>query len=311
MASRPRCPTCRGRSSACAPSGPRRRSSRSPIGSPSAGCSPLSVCRSRTARSSWRSRRCSTGSTARRARRAARRRHRHRRPSATARLLHGAFGQRPAQGAGGSRTRISSPIWKAGGKAKETIASRLPSWRLAERLVGLGAAGQASAVEAVRTGRTLLAEPDPLPPIVQAAADDLRARLNAAWKAWEAAWAVGRGAAPRRSGLGQAQHRPAPRAAGEPCVSCRSTSPRWRRRWRSRRRSTSAASPPGPISPRPCRPGSPTRSPRRRSCWSPRRRSSPCRAARFKTEAELDAWLAQLRTRIAAALADGPVIPKV
>lgn len=78
--------------------------------------------------------------------------------------------------------------WK---KDKAEIAARTPRWRLAESLVALGAEGERAALDAVRAGRSLLGNPNPVPPLVAAAADDLRARANAAYAAWEAAWNAG------------------------------------------------------------------------------------------------------------------------
>lgn len=75
--------------------------------------------------------------------------------------------------------------WRA---AQAQIGQRQPRWNLAEKLVRLGASAQASALDAVRTNRSLLAEPDPVAPIIQSAAEVLRGRLNAAWEAWERAW---------------------------------------------------------------------------------------------------------------------------
>jgi hypothetical protein len=75
--------------------------------------------------------------------------------------------------------------------AQKRIAERLPRWRLAERLVRLGATEQGAPLDAVRSNRSLLAEPDPVAPIVQAAADALRTHLNGLWTAWEAAWKAG------------------------------------------------------------------------------------------------------------------------
>jgi hypothetical protein len=79
-------------------------------------------------------------------------------------------------------------VWRG---AERRIAQRLPRWRLAERLVRLGATDQAPALEAVRTNRGLLADPDPVAPLVQAAAETLRTRLNEAWTGWEVAWSAG------------------------------------------------------------------------------------------------------------------------
>ena len=80
------------------------------------------------------------------------------------------------------------PVWQA---AKAEKAARLRTWTLATRLVALGATDQGAAIEAIRTGRTLLTEPDPLPALVSAATDDLRAKANAAYITWKTAWDAG------------------------------------------------------------------------------------------------------------------------
>ena len=78
--------------------------------------------------------------------------------------------------------------WKA---AAQKIGDRLPNWRLAERLVALGAVDQQGDLDDLRSGRRLLADPDPMPPLISAAAETLRAKLNAAHADWEAAWQKG------------------------------------------------------------------------------------------------------------------------
>jgi hypothetical protein len=78
--------------------------------------------------------------------------------------------------------------WQAAKAEKE---GRLRSWELLVRLVGLGARGQQSALDAIRSARTLLDEPNPLPPLVAVAADDLRNQANAAYTAWQQAWESG------------------------------------------------------------------------------------------------------------------------
>jgi len=78
--------------------------------------------------------------------------------------------------------------WQAARTEKE---SRLRSWELLIRLVGLGARGQEGALEAIRSARSLLDEPNPLPPLVAVAADDLRNQANAAYTAWQQAWESG------------------------------------------------------------------------------------------------------------------------
>jgi hypothetical protein len=44
---------------------------------------------------------------------------------------------------------------------------------------------------AIKSGRTLLDEPNPVVPLVSAAADDLRACANTAFQAWKVAWQAG------------------------------------------------------------------------------------------------------------------------
>ncbi|NGM24333.1 BREX system P-loop protein BrxC [Roseomonas stagni] len=78
--------------------------------------------------------------------------------------------------------------WQA---AKVEIVRRQRDWALAQRLVAVGATGQQAALDAILTGRTLLHEPNPLPPVITAATDDLRARAQAAYAAWKAAWDAG------------------------------------------------------------------------------------------------------------------------
>ena len=78
--------------------------------------------------------------------------------------------------------------WQAAKTEKE---NRLRDWGLATRLVSLGARGQQGALDAIRTARTLLAEPNPLPSLISAAAEDLRTQVNAAYAAWQQAWDAG------------------------------------------------------------------------------------------------------------------------
>ena len=70
------------------------------------------------------------------------------------------------------------------------IRKRLPDFQTAEQLVSLGATGQAASLGAIRDGRKLLDDPDPLPPILQDAAAELRTRLNGAFENYENAWAA-------------------------------------------------------------------------------------------------------------------------
>ena len=79
-------------------------------------------------------------------------------------------------------------VW---GAAATKARGRLPNWRLAERLVALGASGQQGDLDEIRSHRQLLAEPDPLPPVLAAAADSLRQKLNTAYSVWDSAWKDG------------------------------------------------------------------------------------------------------------------------
>ena len=59
---------------------------------------------------------------------------------------------------------------KAWDEAARKIDARRGSWSLAESLVHLGADAQASDLEHIRAGCLLLSEPDPVPPVIAAAA---------------------------------------------------------------------------------------------------------------------------------------------
>jgi hypothetical protein len=84
--------------------------------------------------------------------------------------------------------RTGVPQWQAAKAEKER---RLRDWMLAQRLIALGAGAQCANADAIRLGRTLLSEPNPLPPLVSSAADNLRACAFAAYGAWKTAWDAG------------------------------------------------------------------------------------------------------------------------
>ena len=86
----------------------------------------------------------------------------------------------------GTALAAAHAAWVA---SRTAIASRLPAYRTTQRLVELGAHGQLAAAGDVRDRRRLLEEPDPVPPLRQDAAAELRSRLNAAFEAYEAALA--------------------------------------------------------------------------------------------------------------------------
>lgn len=85
-----------------------------------------------------------------------------------------------------SRGTALAAAYAAWVDSRQTIAARLPTYRTTESLVKLGAHGQQAALEDVRSQRRLLDEPDPIPPLRQDAAAELRSRLNAAFDAYEA-----------------------------------------------------------------------------------------------------------------------------
>ncbi|WP_170364516.1 BREX system P-loop protein BrxC [Ruegeria arenilitoris] len=197
--------------------------------------------------------------------------------------------------------------WK---KAKQTISERTPNWRLAERLVGMGAKDQESDLESIRTGRRLLADPDPVPPLISAAADTLRARLNAVYQAWEKAWKRGE-----------------ERLANDPTWN--KLSPEQKRAIREENGLLQATKPavdtPQAISE--------ALSARGLSEWESMVKALPTRVddalasaaaelepkahtvqlpgALVKSEADLDEWLQKVREKVAEGLQSGPVIPKV
>ena len=74
--------------------------------------------------------------------------------------------------------------------AKAAIATRLPNFRLLEKLVALGATGQAAELAVIHDGRHLLNDPDPTPPVLHEAAGELRKRLNAVVDDYDKAWAT-------------------------------------------------------------------------------------------------------------------------
>ncbi len=86
------------------------------------------------------------------------------------------------------KARIAA--WK---KTRELITKRLPAWQTLERLAAhAGALAEAKSWldqrEAIRTGRLLLAEPDPVAPVLKGLADLLRQALNVAHSTHEAAY---------------------------------------------------------------------------------------------------------------------------
>ena len=200
---------------------------------------------------------------------------------------------------------------KAWRDAETKITARLPAWQLAEQLVGLGAEAQATDADSVRSGRLLIAEPDPVPPIIAQASDTLRAKLNDLHARWEAAWKAGEDRLANDPTWGRSEARPEARTAPGRAASYRCPSRSSTPRKRSRLHFSRAGSPNGIVRSRLCRRVSTMRSPQRQRCSSPRREPLSLSGGLLKSEAEVDVWLKKLRGQIVEALADGPVIPKV
>ena len=198
------------------------------------------------------------------------------------------------------------PQWQAQKAEKDR---RLSAFRLAERLVALGAADQEAALTAVKTGRTLLDEPNPIVPPVSAAADDLRAKANAAFQAWQAAWQGGQARLKADEAWGKispekkheflANHglliRTAPDLA-TPEKIVESLSACGIGQWRD-----SALALPARVDAA-LQDAAVEIEPKTQSITIPRRT--------LRSEADLDAWLAEVRIAIAPSLAHGPVLPK-
>lgn len=197
--------------------------------------------------------------------------------------------------------------WKA---ASQKITNRQPNWHLAERIVGLGATDQASNLESITTARRLLAEPDPVPPLIAAASDSLRTKLNAAHAAWEAAWTKGedrlandqtwaklspdqKHSTRQESGLLKVS-KP---AVDTPQAIADALSQRGLSEWENMAKALSARIDDALAA--------------AAALLEPKARTVLLPGAMMKTELELDVWLMKVRAIIAAALVDGPVIPKV
>ena len=205
-------------------------------------------------------------------------------------------------------TTLKSAIgeWRT---AANLIAGRLPNWRLAERLVRLGAETQRSDLDAIRSARSLLVEPDPVPPVILAAADALRDRLNQAWAAWQAAWNAGETRLAEdstwarltpeqkhdlRSQAGLLKF-DAPNVETAEAIAS-SLEKRGLAPWDAEVRALSSRVDEALAE--------------AAALLEPRARVVHLQSGLIKTQAELDAWLALARERLEAGLTAGPVIPK-
>jgi hypothetical protein len=197
--------------------------------------------------------------------------------------------------------------WQA---AANKIGARMPNWHLAERLVRLGAGQQSRDLESIRTGRQLLAEPDPVPPLVSAAADALRAKLNQAHMAWQTAWAKGEQRLINDATWGrltpEQKHTIRQKCGLLPvtkpvvdtaqCIA-EALGQRGLSEWENVVKAL------------------PTRIDdalaEAAALLEPKAQSVTLPGSLLKSEAELDDWLIKVRSLIAKALASGPVIPRV
>ena len=212
-----------------------------------------------------------------------------------------------ALAADAANLRAKLKDWNA---AKDKIAARLPNWRLAERLVRLGAEGQATDLDSIRSGRLLLADPDPVPQLITAAAESLRVKLNAAHSAWETAWTKGEERLANDATWGKLtpeqkhgiRHDSGLLMVAKPAVDSPQTiadalSQRGLSEWENVVKALPARIDDALAA--------------AAALLEPKARTVALPGAMMKSEVELDAWLTKVRAKLAEALADGPVIPKV
>ena len=199
-----------------------------------------------------------------------------------------------------------------GGRADRS-APVLSNWRLAEHLVALGAVDQQGRPRRLGVADgLLLADPDPVPPLISAAAETLRAKLNAVHADWEAAWQKGEQRLAHDPTWGKLSPEQKHTIRQECGLTDGDQADRWTRRKLSPRRSRNVACRNGRTCPRPCRRGPRMRSLSAAALLEPKARAVSLPGAMLKSEEELDEWLSKVRERdLERALAEGPVIPKV
>ena len=199
---------------------------------------------------------------------------------------------------------------KAWKETAQTITARLPNWKLAERLVALGAVDQQGNVDHLRSERRLLAEPDPVPPLISASTETLRAKLNSAHAEWQSAWHKGEqrlAADPSWSRLCPEQKHTIRRECGllmvkkptvdTPIAVADAFTQRGLSEWENMAKAL------------PARIGEALAS--AATLLEPEAHIVSLPGAMLKSEEELDDWLVKVRDRVAKALTEGPVIPKV
>ena len=199
---------------------------------------------------------------------------------------------------------------KAWKETAQTITARLPNWRLAERLVALGAVDQQGNVDDLRSMRRLLAEPDPVPPLISASTETLRAKLNSAHTEWQSAWQKGEqrlAEDPTWSKLSPEQKHAIRRECGllmvkkptvdTPNAVAEAFTQRGLSEWENMSKALPARIEDALAS--------------AATLLEPEAHTVSLPGAMLKSEEELDDWLVKVRDRVAKALAEGPVIPKV
>jgi hypothetical protein len=197
--------------------------------------------------------------------------------------------------------------WQA---AEELIQERLSVWQLAEQLVRLGAEEQAESLAHIKEARTLLANPDPLPPIIAAAAEMLRSKLNGTFKAWDLAGETAEKRLEQSESwnkLNPEQQASIRQSAGllsvtKPAVATpkeieKTLSQRGLSEWDSMTKALSTRVDDALAE--------------ATAMFEPKARTVQLPSGLLKSEAELDDWLKRIREQIASALAEGPVTPKV
>jgi len=206
-----------------------------------------------------------------------------------------------------SSLRAAVNDWR---NARGAITARLPNFRLLEKLVALGATGQAAELAVIHDGRHLLNNPDPTPPVLHEAAGELRKRLNAAVedynKAWDAAEARLKADATWQRLTPEQKHRirqdahllkiDAPSVATAHDIAdalVQRSLAAWRDLGKALPQHVADALAEAAA------------------LLEPKTQSVPLPAAGvLKDEPAMDAWLKRVRETLVAALRDGPVIPR-
>lgn len=188
------------------------------------------------------------------------------------------------------------------------IGARRPAFALLKRLVAQGAAGQQPGLDAIVARRALIADPDTVSPLINAAAEALRAELNADHAAWASAWSEAEQALhndPNWSRLSPDQRHDIrqrnrllpldPPKVGTPMEVADSLD-----RCSLAQRRAEASAIKGRVEDALLEAA---------QVFAPKVRSVPLSRTTIEDEAALDAWLAATRADLLAALADGPVRP--